>query len=980
MSECIAGNTGENVCRCQLGYFDSNSYSSADGVCTSMNGLIAKSFAVGVEGTSTVTIEWVAPSPESKQVKRYEVHWTPLLPNGTGNYSAGNATNVRLIGFVSGQQYAFYVKTIEHGSRRYEQYVQTASKSITMDAGLGVACNASNIACADYNSNCAKTDNGLSTVCRCRASFFDSNGFNTPGGMCINMSTLAVTDLTLVTEGTETVNISWTPPPLEYTDQVSRYVVSWTPVTHINGSVSYNALLSTDIQLVGFTPGQTYTFYIYSVESGSRKTEQNISSVPSVITMKPHTPSDFTETDVDGPVITLSWFLHKGVKTFYEVISTPTLGMANVTTESITYSVNVSDGQQYNTSITAVSGNERSDPLYSSFTTVSKTPDPPTLSNTTFCNSTTNESIALVWTAPEYPRGNIQYYVVKSITTGAIYTTISGKTEYVVAGLKPGTLYTFSVASVNDAVTYGNQSDYSKQYECRTDAAISMAPSTLLVTQIQSREFTLNWTKPTITNGALSGYRLTVTDGSACVKEVIFACHTCPLWVAIPYDCPVGTKQTVVVLPIHLDGVFNYTVHDILPYTNYTVSVLAVNAAGDGVPVTEYTATDQEVPQHPTDLNVSVLSATEIFVTWTISGLEPGPTTFELHVIPGIPEINRTETIRGFYTRDYTVKNLEEFRTYTFNITAVTDKGSSGFQQALPSATTQAIVPDTVGNFLVTRPDGPNFATVRVSWQLPSLLDRNSDVTQFVFSYNSTGGNVTSHSEVIAVDSDPNPVTKNVTVVPLNTYIIEVYAVGEDSTGSILIGTKSMMTYFAPAGPPPLDVDESIIPSTSNIDIQATHTTFALNIEKRFFTNIVYGPIVDYTLVLCKERCTGLDDKSETKAENYLSTLDGWKAAKTKGFSQMYRAMSKSEFDSAFIAGNKAATTFRIVIGKVTNCSQSTKQYCNGPLQVESTYFLKAAICTVGGCTLSSKYGPFSTLEGFDMLSTYCITYLSNYH
>ncbi|OWF44990.1 Stabilin-1 [Mizuhopecten yessoensis] len=35
MSECIAGNTGENVCRCQLGYFDSNSYSSADGVCTS---------------------------------------------------------------------------------------------------------------------------------------------------------------------------------------------------------------------------------------------------------------------------------------------------------------------------------------------------------------------------------------------------------------------------------------------------------------------------------------------------------------------------------------------------------------------------------------------------------------------------------------------------------------------------------------------------------------------------------------------------------------------------------------------------------------------------------------------------------------------------------------------------------------------------------------------------------------------------------
>ncbi|XP_033740107.1 uncharacterized protein LOC117327291 [Pecten maximus] len=270
MSECIAGVDAGTVCRCKLGSFDSNGYSTAGGVCTSMNELIVRSFAVWVEGTSTVTIDWADPPQGNDQVKRYEIHWTPQLSNGTSNYVAGNITNARLTGFVSGQQYSFYIESVEHGSRFDEQGVQTDIRYITMDAGLSVACNTSSTVCADYNSNCTNTDDWMSTICRCLPGLFDSNGFNTPGGMCINMSMLAVTGLSLYPEEMNIVYISWT-PPLEYTNQVNRYQVVWDPVKSINGSVSYNALQTTAVRLVGFTPGQTYTFSVYSVESGSRK-------------------------------------------------------------------------------------------------------------------------------------------------------------------------------------------------------------------------------------------------------------------------------------------------------------------------------------------------------------------------------------------------------------------------------------------------------------------------------------------------------------------------------------------------------------------------------------------------------------------------------------------------------------------------------------------------------------------------------------
>ncbi|XP_069129403.1 receptor-type tyrosine-protein phosphatase F-like isoform X2 [Argopecten irradians] len=256
----------------------------------------------------------------------------------------------------------------------------------------------------------------------------------------------------------------------------------------------------------------------------------------------------------------------------------------------------------------------------------------------------------------------------------------------------------------------------------------------------------------------------------------LFTCTSCPgysLFLSAS-SCGAGDKLSVVILPADLDS-YTYTVATMNPYINYTVSVLAVNDAGDGHPNTTYVITDQEVPQSPSTLTAAVVSSTEIRVSWTISGPEPGPTTYTLNVIPDSPETSRLETVIVFSTTTLLVTNLEEYRTYTFNLTASTIKGTAAYYSpTLPSAKTNAAAPGPVENFVVARPDGPDFTTVTVSWSLPSVLQRNSDITKFMFAHNATGGNLNSAPELISV---VDSVTRTLVVVPQTTYYIEVCSV-----------------------------------------------------------------------------------------------------------------------------------------------------------------------------------------------------------
>ncbi|XP_060084479.1 tyrosine-protein phosphatase 10D-like [Ylistrum balloti] len=541
--------------------------------------------------------------------------------------------------------------------------------------------------------------------------------------------------------------------------------------------------------------------------------------------------------------------------------------------------------------------------------------------------------------------------------------------QYTVEGLQPATNYAFRVATVNDAVSpHSNQSSFSTQVGCWTRAAMSQEPNTLIVSLEQSRQFTLNWTKPSITNGNLNGYRLTVFEGSTCVQEVIFKCETCTGFTSFGHtsSCQLTAKQSVVILPADIEG-YTYTVENLNPYINYTIHVLGVNAAGDGHPNIIYGMTEQEVPQNPTALTAEVLSSTAIRVSWAISDPEPGPTSYTLYIIPETPEQSQTVTIQGFSTRTYNVTSLQEYRTYQFNLTASTVLGTAVFQQSLPSAKTNAAAPGQVSNFQVVRPDGPNFTTVRVSWELPAILDRNSDIIKYMFSHNSTVGNLGTAPEEILVNGNPATITRNLKVLPQNIYYIEVYAVGTDQNGVSYNGNKHFVVYSAPAGSPPLDVGETVIPTSSNNNIQPTQTSFSLTLTDAFFTNSIYGGIEDMALVLCKDSCKNLGDQSEAVSSNYLVNVDGWKVARSKGYTDEYRAMSKTEFTSyinqAGTSGRRkrSTNTFVVEIGTATDCASSTETYCNGPLEAGSVYFVKAVVCTAGGCTLSALYGPYST-------------------
>ncbi|XP_069126007.1 fibronectin-like [Argopecten irradians] len=667
--------------------------SDASVIVTTMSGLVVTSLSVGVEGTSTVTIAWNAPSPGVDQVRSYEVHWTPELSNGTSAYNAAKTTSVRLTGFVSGQMYSFSVKSIEDGSRRNPQEVQTSGTSITINAGLTVGCGVG-INCADSNSECVQDDAGTTTVCRCKSGYFDSNGYSTAGGMCVTMSALAVTDFTQVKEGTDTVNISWT-PPTEYTDQVNRYLLFWSPPTTINGNSVYDGQPTTAVQLVGFTPGQIYTFFVRSVESGSlRYQEQYTQSSASPITMM------------------LSWTLPSGIKTSYDVITTPSLTPTTTTTESITYSTGVIDGQRYNISITTVSVSERSDPLVATFRTVSKISgseksDPLVATFRTVSKIagvvTTNAGLTVGCGVGINCADSNSECVQDDGGTTTVCRCISGYFDsngYSTAGGMCVTMSTLAVTGIT-LVKVG------------TDTVnISWTPPTEYTDQVNS--YRVSWSPATIINGnsfydaqlttavQLVGFTpgqtftfsvSSVESGSLRNQDQSTQVSTSPITICTVSgsersDPLVATFRTV--SKIHDTESITYST-GVIDGQRYNISITTVSGSERSDPLVATFRTVSKTPDPPTSLTCHATTDQSITLSWTAPSLPRGD--IQYYVVQRV-DIGALFTTTSS-TTEYTVASgLQAAMYYTFNIAtvndAVTETNQSSFSSMLGCATKAA--------------------------------------------------------------------------------------------------------------------------------------------------------------------------------------------------------------------------------------------------------------------------------------------------
>lgn len=830
-------------------------------------------------------------------------------------------------------------------------------------AALGASCTLSPTYCGTSNSFCRNSK------CWCGDNFYDTNGKNTIGGACADVTELKVTGITFSQVMTTQLTVSWT-PPVGKTSYINKYVVEW-KFSDNTGSDSKDVSTNTATTLSGLTPGKTYIVNIISLNDDTEPGVLRTTSSSNQHAAKPGIPGPGTmnnlDLDVSDSSIVVRWSAPAGFVSLYNVRlldgdTERTSTSATGTYASLSYS-GLRNGYRYNFDVQA-----RSEAYSDSFfeygdwkrfqikTTV-QVPNPPT---NVVCQDHEDRAVMLTWSAPTLPNGDIVRYHIQvwygSNNTAAVCTT-GTETQYQVPNLDPGTTYSFRVYVENEQYnsTFYGESPGSDA-ECKTKAAMSTSPTNLVIESTTSRGFTVKWEKPVnLFTEENYGYVLQIkSDQNVCVKEAIYRCSDCRQWggfQTVSGLCsPDVRDQTVPKTRSELETQQTYTAR-LDPDILYTIYVSATNDEGLGHKANKSERTLEETPQKPL-VSVQTVSAISVTLSWSIAGPRPGKTNYKIVLTAQPPAKDIVKQIEGFVEPTAVVTGLEEYWNYSLAVQASTSVGSSISE--LHTIITLPAAPGPVSSFVVKTAVNGNYRNILVSWRAPSILERNGVILRYSFMYNSTSKERTSLDAVTDMD---HTYISTVDVTPESVYLFEVYAINSQG----LSGTVTQEHVYAPAGIPENTLEE--VDGVSVIaDVQDVfQTRFTLSVVKEFFMQDQNGEIRATGLIACaKDKCK-IDG---TFSLEWFRSMTTWQIASNEGF-RTYRITRDDWLTAAEMSKGRRRRSLTMVEFRVgvEDCSNTPDLiFCNGPLNPDTEYIVIAVVCTSGGCLLSDHYGPFRTL------------------
>ncbi|XP_054015802.1 neogenin isoform X5 [Hylaeus anthracinus] len=195
--------------------------------------------------------------------------------------------------------------------------------------------------------------------------------------------------------------------------------------------------------------------------------------------------------------------------------------------------------------------------------------------------------VTLRWQEPESTNGDILNYYIYYKQEGAQRERIHSqlKLEAMISGLQPSTTYEFRVVALN-ARGPGMSSDV-LQVTTLTEANVPGPPLNLEGYATSSVSIALSWEKPQVVNGRISKFIITFVEGDN--EEV--------------------TRETISTM---------HELVDLVPYTEYSIRVQAVNENGPGafsrdIIVRTYSA---QPTQPPHNVTVEPASPTSIIIRW----------------------------------------------------------------------------------------------------------------------------------------------------------------------------------------------------------------------------------------------------------------------------------------------------------------------------------------------------------------------------
>ncbi|CAG2200546.1 unnamed protein product [Mytilus edulis] len=550
--------------------------------------------------------------------------------------------------------------------------------------------------------------------------------------MYITVTELKVSNPALTTRSETFLEIEWTVTEATGAIEEFRYQVGSGAVISVNKETTAN--------ITGLIPGNMYTIKIISVDKNSAPTEQTTYVQISFAT-KPAVPGpiDLVNSDLtasDGQII-IRW-KSSGTVMFYTVTISELVTNPTVVNNPfyITRGNVAKNGYRYTLTVKANSNSLESGEYIEKFRTVITQPNPPTVQSTCLEDDSKSTSIYVRWQAPTYPNGDILYYLVDTVfgpTTVPQFNTSINVLDQKVGPLLEESLYCFRVKSVNDGPD-----------------------------KIRTSDLAIN------SNVASQGQDL-----------ILRKCATHKILIK---EYRNSTE---------LMSSMSYEIDQLLPYTDYDVWINAINAAGDGDRNETSVQTDSEVPQKPLSVVASVVSSSEITITWNQPSPRPGVTTYHVEayevVLNAQPTFVKFSNLTGFSPQTSTFSGLEAYWNFTFSVVAATDKGNSEQSDMSGRVTTRQDAPGKVTNFEITIPAN-TLTTMQVSWAIPLLRDRNGIIKEYRISHNISG---TTTLETITAEFEI--FQKLYYITPDRHYKVELYAVNTINQ----IGQKEQMIFHA---------------------------------------------------------------------------------------------------------------------------------------------------------------------------------------